>query len=122
MSSSKKKKYTATSDESFVKILRAIEDKIRERGMITTATGDPDADISMTYNIISENHQGKFIELNVFITTNGEDVTLDRDVLEQLIFYIDKKINELSGERNCSRRGIFNHMQKYVFLNGLRVY
>jgi hypothetical protein len=114
----------AGSNEKILDGLYAIEDKLMETGMLTTLTGDNEADVSIRYEVITppdDTEDGPY--LVVRITAEGEASAISEQSLEQTRDYISDKLVELLNTVDESiSNELYSQWGEIILVNDQRVY
>ena len=114
----------AGSHEKVLEGLYAIEDKLMETGMLTTLTGDNEADVSIRYEVITppdDTEDGPY--LVVRITAEGEASAISEQYLEQTRDYISDKLVELLNTVDESiSNELYSQWGEIILVNDQRVY
>jgi hypothetical protein len=114
----------AASNENILEGLYAIEDKLMETGMLTTLTGDNEADISIRYEVITppnDPEDGPY--LVVRITAEGEASGISEQYLEETRDYISDKLVELLNTVDESiSNELYSQWGEIILVNDQRVY
>lgn len=102
--------------------LESIEDKLRERGLLTTATGDNESEVTIYYDEYGEDNN-KGPHLLISINSTSPRKLLSEEHFEAISDYVNEKIGELSEEWpqdvSAALADIFGQV---VLLNGNKVY
>lgn len=111
----------AALDDDVLNDLKNIEDKIRERGFIVTATGDPEADISIRYEDFGDEcgESGHF--LCIRIIAEGARFEGARG-FEFIVSYVNEKISFFGSRWSGDVRAALQDVRGLiVFLNGKNI-
>lgn len=103
--------------------LHVLEDKIREIGMLVSATGDSQAEISISYELWGndESEYGPYLVIN--ISTEEERDEVDPDDFEEISDYVNEKIELLQQNWSKEQQEILGDIfGQIVLLNGRKVY
>jgi len=114
----------AGSHDSVLQGLYAIEDKLMETGMLTTLTGDNEADVSIRYEVTAppdDSTEGCY--LVVRITAEGDATKIDGDLAEQMRDYISEKLDDLltSLDEKVSNE-LYSSWGELILVNDHKVY
>lgn len=108
----------AVADESVVDILRSIEDKLYETGMLVTATNDPASEVTIAFKEIvvgGEEIHALVISVDANVPSTSEH--LDWEAIRH---YVIEKYSALQDELpECVREALLDSLGPVVFLNGV---
>jgi len=112
---------SAASDPSVLDLLRGIEDKLYERGVIVTVTGDSESDVTIAFKVLTV--RSEQVPALVVAVTTVEAGGLGEIDWEGLSDYVNDEYLQL---RWLLRREVSNALEgscgQYVTLNGKVVY
>lgn len=101
----------------FADYIQQVEDKVLERGMLVSATGNSEADVTISYETYND---GPHVVIR--INSEGSSVT-DEDQLERISDYVNEKLAEghhlLDPSLVEEAEGIWGQS---ILLNGEEVY
>lgn len=110
----------AASDDRVVGVLRAIEDKLYESGVLASATGDREADVTIAFRQLST--QGKAIFALVVDVATSQPVRRTRSHWLPLQNYVLEKYASLQhGLPNAIRERLLDCPGPLLRLNGRRI-
>lgn len=112
---------SAACDVSVLDVLGAIEDKLYERGILVTVTGDPESDVTISFKAIGvRNEQVRALVVSV---TSVEARGLDESDWEGLSDYVNDEYLRLRAQlRKEVLEALEQSCGQYVTLNGRVVY
>ena len=104
-------------NEGFVGYIQQIEDKLLERGMLVSAVGDSEADVTIGYETYDDGP-------HVIIRITAENATAkDEDQFERISDFVNEKLSDghhlLPSNLVEEAEGIWGQC---IFLNGEKVY
>jgi hypothetical protein len=111
----------AASDESVIDALQSIENKLYERGVLVTVTGDAGSDVTIAFKEVL--HQGESVPALVIAISVNESALLDEPDWEGLSDYVNEEFRHLrAGIRTDALAALQESCGQYVTLNGRVVY
>jgi hypothetical protein len=108
----------AAIDESAIGVLRSIEDKLYETGMLVTATNDPESEVTIAFKEIVIGGE----EIHALVISVGANVpsTSGRLDWEAIRHYVIEKYSTLQDELpEGVREALLDSLGPVVFLNGI---
>jgi hypothetical protein len=109
----------AAADDSVVDVLRSIEDKLYETGMLVSATDDPDSDVTIAFReIVVGGKQTPALVISVSASVPSDLGGCDWDAVRH---YVIEKYSTLQDELpEDVREPLLDSLGPVVFLNGQR--
>lgn len=110
----------AASDEQVIDLLRAIEDKVYETGLLVSATGNPEADVTIAFRqvIISEK---TIVALVVQVTTDQPFESAGSQWAPLRHFVVEKYASLQYALPEPIRERLLDCPGPLVFVNGARI-
>ncbi len=117
---------SAAKNSDVLEVLQSIEDKILERGLLVSLTGDSESEITIKYEWIAEPGSDDDEEeagwLVVRVNANVKDDP-DEDDLEGFRDYISEKLSdEISSLEEEVQEKLADYVGEMIFINGEKVY
>lgn len=112
---------SAIGDASVLDVLRSIEDKLYERGVLVTVTGDSESDVTISFKVIAV--RSEQVPALVVAVTAVETQRLDEADWEVLSDYVNDEYLRLRAQlRGEVLDALEESCSQYVTLNGKVVY
>lgn len=112
---------SAIGDASVLDVLRSIEDKLYERGVLVTVTGDSESDVTISFKVIAA--RSEQVPALVVAVTAVETQRLDEADWEGLSDYVNDEYLRLRAQlRGEVLDALDESCGQYVTLNGKVVY
>lgn len=111
----------ASHHAAVLEVLRSIEDKIYERGVLVTVTGDSESDVTISFKVVTT--RGEEVPALMIAVTAVASRNLERADWESLSDYINDEylqVRPLLGKEVLA--GLDESCGQYVTLNGQVVY
>lgn len=115
--------FNRAKNNSKVKVdLQAIEDKLRERGFLVKATGDSEADVTISYEEWGEGDEhGPYVVIG--ITSSSPKKKLNADRFEDISDYVNEKISDVAEQwPEDVGNALSDIFGQVVLLNGKKIY
>ena len=77
--------------------LEAIEDKLRERGLLVKATGDSESDVTISYDEWGEDDE-RGLYLVIALTSSSPKKKLNADRFEEISDYVNEKLSDAAEQ------------------------
>lgn len=111
----------AAENDQVADLLQSIEDKLRERGLLVTATGDNESDVTISFkSILHQGEEGPYLVISISSSAHGN---ADSDVWEEISDYVNEKYSDaresLPDDVQSALDDIYGQV---VIVNGMTVY